>query len=355
MSKKTVANILSDLELRNEVPKNWRETIATEATRLSLAGPWHTRLLIGFGAWLSSFLFIGFLSALGMTVGGFGIYGVVLLGASLAVSKFKRGTFWDQAVLAFSLSGQAFVITSITNDIHSNDVFKIMSIFVVVFNLIWPFLLRTRTQAFISMLFFAGGVVEIFYAFDIRFLVPVAPAALFFAAAYTVTAEPKYFGNPLAEILPAMASGLLFGGFGAVSISSYYIFEAFAAKGNEIYPHPWLTSILVILSIYYFCVRSDDVLFRTRGAFAYAALFLIGVASFKAPGILFALGVAVVGAIYLESSWLWLGLLFGAVFTTLFLYGTDLSLLTKSYFLLGLGALLFGIRKMLPVKKAASL
>ncbi len=93
MSSKTIENILSDLEQRGDILKNWRQVIASETHRMSLAGPWHTQLLIGFGAWLSSLLFIGFLSVLGMTVGGFGIYGILLLGASLALSKLKEGTF----------------------------------------------------------------------------------------------------------------------------------------------------------------------------------------------------------------------------------------------------------------------
>ncbi|NUM58068.1 MAG: DUF4401 domain-containing protein [Bdellovibrionaceae bacterium] len=353
MSKKTIGFILAELEQSGDIQKNWREVISTETDHLNLTGPWHTSLLIGFGAWLSSLLFIGFLSALGMTVGGFGIYGIILLGTSFVLSRLKQGTFWDQTILVFSLSGQGFVLTLIAKDSHSTDIFKILGIFIVVFNLIWPFLLRTRTQAFISMIFFAMGLMQILYAFELKFLISIVSPLLFFAATFIISNESKLFKNSIAKILPSIASGLLFSGFGIISLSAYYIFESFAAKGSEIYPYPWLTSILVLVSIFFFFSRSKDILFKTQPAFTFGALLLIGATSLKAPGILFAIGVTVVGVVYMETLWIWLGLFFGALFTVLFLYGSDMSLITKSYVLMGLGVSLLVIRKVFNSKKMA--
>ncbi len=345
MNNKTVGMVLNELEQRGELLQDWRAIISAEADRIKQAGPWHTRLLIGFGAWLSSLLFIGFCATLGLNVGGMGIYAVVLLGASVAISKLKYGTFWDQAGLAASLSGQGFAIFAIMNS-NSND--KSVGLYVVIFNLVWPFLVRTKTQAFLSMIFLTMGILHICYVSDGASLIPVVPAALLFAAISIVAIEPKVFKDARTEMLPSMAHGLLFGGFGVVSISNYFLLDTGTTIASKIYPNPWLTSALVMMLILYFTIISRDVLFKTRGLFAYAALIVIGIASFKAPGILFALGVAIAGVIFLEIAWLWLGLLFASVFTILFLYGGELSLLSKSYVLLGLGALLFAIRKTLP-------
>ncbi len=203
------------------------------------------------------------------------------------------------------------------------------------------------------MNFLAAGAMVAVYSFEVRFLTPVLPALLFFAAAFIVVNEPKFFRTTTVKIFPAMATGLLFGGFGTVSVSAFYMVESFAAKGHEIYPSPWLTSILLLLALFFFCRQSDDILFRTRAAFAYVGLLSIGMVSLMAPGIVFALAVAVVGAIFFEVLWLWLGLLFGAVFTVLYVYGGTLSLLNKSYVLIGLGVTLLVVRKLLTYKKMA--
>ena len=95
--------------------------------------PWYLRFLIGAGAWLASFFFIGFfLSLFGFHEDartGFGIIGLVLLAGAMVIVRLNPNLFLGQCCLAACLAGQGMIYFGFLPDsAHALDYAVVLSI-----------------------------------------------------------------------------------------------------------------------------------------------------------------------------------------------------------------------------------
>ena len=82
--------------------------------------PWYLRGIVGFGAWISSGFFLGFIFALtgweDKNQATIGRIGAVLLVVAVAIGRQKWGVFAEQCALAVSLASQVMIYIGFVNE-----------------------------------------------------------------------------------------------------------------------------------------------------------------------------------------------------------------------------------------------
>jgi uncharacterized membrane-anchored protein len=158
MNSRTLWNTLTDHQLASGDAPEMNET--TEHS------PWYVRVLQGFAGWLAALFLLGFL---GFGVAGFFDNGPVVLfmglllnGCALIYYRNNQGNdFFDQLVLAFSLTGQFLVAFGLyeTFDFKSREWMVLVAAYQVVLLLIMPHYLHR----FLSTWF---AVIALFWGFE---------------------------------------------------------------------------------------------------------------------------------------------------------------------------------------------
>lgn len=301
--------------------------------------PWYVKLLVGISAWLAA-LFLGFFFSLTGLVDSstsMVVVGLILCAVSAGVKHLVGNSiFWSQLAFAFSLAGQGLSIAGIA-DWTDNT---------------------TQTALLAALL---EGVLFVFYPDLLHRLISV----LAVIAAAVVVLYDQHLGNGIHALTMLTALGAValwqaevhilgqrWGNFHAPLIYGLPI-ALFAICGLAqvgLFPSTywWISAVGLALVLLYlgYQILSDLAIppQSAVGLWFVASLVLVMIPAWQTPGIVAALIVLLVA--YWRGNTLLLGLamLFLLLFLGAYYYNLDITLLNKSYILMGTGVVLLALR-----------
>lgn len=336
------------------------EALASPAT----ATPWYLRILAGFGGWLAALFLTGFflvtlfLSESGMpSLSDLLPFGILLLGGAILLRREQRGTFSNQLALAASLTGQVLVVLGVQpiGVEGSALLVLLMQVLLIVFYVDQTHrVLSTLIAVFaIQMLFLASiwwwpenlvlasdGALVLLPVFALPGVLGIVSTRLWLRESACASPGP-------ARLLRPIAYGLVIGLFGLL-LPSAYPFHYGWPGGMFFWGPMWPSAILLGAGLLYLV----HTLLKERGlppfgAFAlsaYGAVLLLLLPALRAPGLIAALTVLLLGFRRGNRLLMGIALVFLAVFLSAYYYSLSLSLLLKSVALVGSGAVLLGLR-----------
>ncbi len=330
---KTIDEILLSFFDRDEVEK----IIASELAADDAASAWYVKALIGLSGWFAS---ISFLASAGiffdrnMETAGM-LIGLFLVVASAALNNLLSGRiFVQQFALSLGLAGLAIATYFFGDIVHSTAktcVFSLaLNIAVIAAYRYAPMRFMAIQAAVISILVL---MYDVRWAGGPSFLIMLLAMIVFVMWIY----EPDFAAAPWAPVSRALSYGLTFSLLALPALSTHN----FLPKGM----HTWYPATAGV-AIVFVAAQMKMLSSFGRGiaspAFIAGALLTAGFAaiSWNSPGLIVALYVTALG--FFRGNRIvtaMAGLCLGG-YIIMFYYNLSLTLLVKSYILMGSGALL---------------
>lgn len=303
--------------------------------------PWYIRGLIGIGGWVAALFFILFLGVLGIIdegsqaiVVGF-IFCLVAIGLKWLT---RRSVFAGQLALAVSLAGQALFIGGLTSEIDNISITLLITIlFEGVLLIFYP----DKLHRFLSTLVICGAIFWLFIDLEIQevshlvlILLAVGTVLLWLYEARLIVTPLRQFYRPVGYALPVAMFGFLLLSFSEEMEIKWW----------------WLSAgglLLVLFYLEYLILRQQGLGLQTKIVpWLLAGTLILIIPAFQTPGILAALIGLLLGFQGGREARLLLGLsiAFLAVFLIGYYYNLNLTLLTKSFVLMGTGLIFLGLR-----------
>jgi hypothetical protein len=311
--------------------------------QMDFAQPWYVRTMVGFGAWLASLMLISFIVGLSVAFnGGYFVIGGVMVLAGCYARRKTDSDFMVQASLAAGLSGQALIAYGLSemlgHDVESRE-FLLATFFTSGF-MFWIF--PDRTLRVLEALFMTTAAVILIYVWELKALIPLLGPLLAAAMVYLQQTEARWVVRNRGEQARAAMTGLMLGAFGCVLLSAVYLLPELG-DDLEIYPRPWLSTLLLGGLLLDLGRRLWPQVFGENSAAAmagYALMLAVIAAAWVNPGLILALIVIILGANSSSRALTGAGIGFLAVFTAMYFYGIEVSLLTKSITLVTTGIII---------------
>lgn len=310
------------------------------------SSPWYVKALAGIGAWFAAF-FLGLFLAMADLIDSWEsmiVWGALLAMIAVGIKRWSRQSiFWGQLAFAFSLAGQVILIAGLLGRVES---ITLNALFAAGIAALMFLLYPDTMHRLLTLLLFVVAwlvIIEERTQPDLIHLMAIAlgvgTVAVWQGELRLIASRWHPFRAPLAYGLPLALFGLcilpLIDFFG---IGQWW----------------WSASGLALLLLYVAYQILRDLGWSPRspvGLWAVAAVALLLVPAYGTPGILAAVIMLLLG--YWRGSSLLLGMatLFLLFFLSAYYYNLDITLLNKSYILLGTGgvllALRFGLRRVL--------
>lgn len=343
MNQPTIGVVLSDLE-REGLFERDDQTNATEALQQAgTTSPWYVRLMVGFGAWWAALFFMGFFSLLTHSKAAALISGVLLLAGAVLLRRMEKGDFLNQLALAASLSGQLLVVFGADVKTATSAALLVLAMQGVLIAFY-----ADQTHRLLSTLAAVAAIEVLLFDWKWTYGSALLAGLLGIVSIRLWLKEAAFVGAGMERLIRPIAYGLVIAMFGLLLPS---IFPPFLDAHNPLTLHMkylWLSTALLGAGLLYLV----HVLLTERGlpafgAFAlasYAAVVLLLVPAQRAPGLIGALIVLLLGFRRDNRLLLGMALLFLAVFLSAYYYNLSISLLLKSGALVGSGAVLLGLR-----------
>ena len=307
--------------------------VSTYLQRIEVVQPWYIRTMVGFGAWLSSLLLIGFVSSMGLAVeGGFSLFGLLFLGGAIYLRKNAANDFAVQSALAAGLAGQALIVIGIMEIIDWDEP-KVGFGLVTAINLVLFVVFPDRIYRVLSVLLAVGSLIVLVYLQEWNALVPFF-GPLLAAGLIAVTLNgAKLLSGTNAVYLRPLQSGLMLSAFGCLMASTVYVLPELGGT-FQFYPRPWLSTILLgLMFLYVISIAWQDIFADAPPITRYlvfAVVVIVTAGSWLAPGLVLSLIVVVLGAHTSHRTLVGAGIAFLAVFLAAYFYGIQLTMLQKS-------------------------
>lgn len=313
-------------------------TLANALSEVEEDTPWYIRLLVGLSAWIAALFLLFFLGEL-MRDGQISslITGLMLCGVAITLRKrASASVFLGQLALVISLTGQIFFMMGVSN---LSDSTVVVVLAMIVLEVLLIGLYRDLLHRFLSTLLIIGALVLLLWEFELQEGIHGLITLLAAGTLWLSMREVLWITKKLDQFSRPIAFGLLFGLFGLLLLSLF---------GNPQIKYWWLSALglwLVLLGQEYLILSSYEIAPSSRlAAGLFGGTLLLLIPSFQTPGILAALMVLLLG--FQRGSRLLMGLatIFLTVFIMNFYYELELTLLVKSFVLMGTGLLIFGLR-----------
>jgi uncharacterized membrane protein len=325
---------------------------------------WFSRVVTGFGAWLSSWLMIGFFvaSTFWLSTESYSIIGFVfMVGATLLqhkqASKKQQSSFIDQFALSTALAGQGLIITGIIQNFSGND-FVAGLCMVVFINSIMVFLYPDKTHRFLSMCFITVALTGLIYKYEQQQLLALLTAFYTLLGCVCAVAQDQVSQAKWYRLFTPVCAGLFASALGLCVLSAIYVLPEIVDDFN-FYPNPWVATVsaTVLLSGYLWRIlhlsasvtssvehahfaSHDEQLTLMGKSVLLVIISLLGLLTLSAPGIVLSALVITIGYFHNSKGYLALGLVGYLLFFSFYLYGIGISMLAKSITLTSAGVLL---------------
>lgn len=300
--------------------------------------PWYIRALIAAGAWIAALLFILFLvatTALRSEAATLGT-GAALLAGALGLRHAARGLFLHQLAFALSLAGQVLLTGGLGRMLDWDAaVWGAALALEVLLIVAYP----DPLHRFVSTLLAVTAGAVLLHALEALPFVHVLVLGAAAGATGLWERETALVQSRAASLVRPVAYGLAGGLLGLLTLP---------ATGDGAFAGlPWWPSTLglaVVLGVLlYRLLHETAASLATRARLLTAVALLVPLTS-DAPGLPAALLVLVLGFRHGRRLLMGLALAFLALFLTLFYYNLNLTLLAKSFLLMGTGLALLAVR-----------
>jgi len=311
--------------------------------------PWYVRVMLGIAGWLAAAFLLGFVGV------GFAFVmksqtasvavGFMLIAAAYAVFRMApRNDFSAMFGLAVSFAGQALVAFGIMGllERHLTDAapYTLLALIEAALAVVMPNFIHRVVSAY-------GAALAFVYACEVSGFHALA-AGILAASVALVWLQEARFGKFVAAALP-IGYGLTLGLIQVEGMASWrHSLALLLHEKSLLGASPWIGEALVAIAL----LASAWVLMRRaewkpgepRTLLGLAAAALIGLASFKAPGIGAGLMIVLVGFANGNRVLAGLGIASLLFYISSYYYLLDTTLLAKSGVLLATGAVLLGVR-----------
>ena len=305
--------------------------------------PWFVRALAAVSAWIASLMFLTFVfgSRIVSSPGGRIILGAMLVAGALYLRRSQtKASFLVQLALALSLAGQVLFISGMGDNLRNTG--AALSAIVVSITLIA--LYPDKTHRFLSTLIAVGAAVTLVYTNHIAYGLQVLVVGLAGASGYVWHEEYRLAAKGFDPVIRPVCYGLITGMF-LLLVPSVVPPEFRIQYGLA---QPWLPATVVLtgflMYLEYRLLVFHDALKDKRAIFLFLGTVGLALASLKAPGIIAALYMLAIGFHRANRLIMGISIAFLVVFLSAFYYNLDITLLNKSYILLGTGTILILLR-----------
>lgn len=325
---------------------------------------WFSRVVTGFGAWLSSWLMIGFFvaSTLWLSEEGYGIIGLILMvGATLLqykqTRKQKYNSFVDQFALSTALAGQGLIITGIMQNFSGNDFVAALSM-VVFLNSVMVILYPDKTHRFLSICFISMALTGLIYKYEEQQLLALLTATCALLGCVCAAVQEKISLAKWHSWLSPVCAGLLASALGLCLLSGVYVLPEIVGD-FDFYPNAWVATVSATAFWLVYAWRSlmlpavdassidktsitnqNGQLTPLGKSVILMLICLLGLLTLSAPGIVLSALIITIGYFLGSKGYLALGLVGYILFFSFYLYGIGISMLAKSIVLTSTGAVL---------------
>ena len=339
--KMTVTDVIRQLaaeDLLDETGKVRADAFVESRTFLQ---PWYIRTMVGFGAWLASLLLIGFVAGFTIALeGGYAIVGLAFIVAALFVRRSNDNDFLVQGTLAVSLAGQALLAWGIVDALGGH--FEVFLMLAIALNTVLFVVFPDRVHRVLMVLFAATSVTVLLYKWELNAAVPVLGPMLTAPVIFLHDRQSVLIANGSGQYVRPLMNGLMLSAFGVLLLSTVYILPELGTVDPQIYPRPWISTVLFGAMLLYLGTKigaslTDSISGSSRQAIGLLMVIVIG-ASWFAPGLVLALIIVMLGAASGHKSFIGAGIAFFAVFLATYFYGIEVTLRTKSMTLVATGA-----------------
>jgi len=307
--------------------------------------PWFIRVLIGGGAWLSSLflmIFVGMALSFAEKEGAV-ILGLLLTGGAIFLRRSNPNLFLTQTALAIGMAGQGlffFGLDSLTRDIPMALVLFVFEAFILV---VYPDLIQrflSTCAASLALLYVLHHGLSV-VAMDVGLVGLAALAHLLFLHQGTLQAgrwgplvTPAAFG-----LVTTLLTLLLVGAWQAELFGDEAVLRILVTMG---------LAAVTLYSAWRVLEELNTEPGGPAGVTLFAALSLTALLTFRAPGVIAAVGILLLGFHRRSVVLLGMAVVFILAFGVNYYYSLELTLLAKSLALLGGGLMMLGLRLFIP-------
>lgn len=358
MSEPNVLKLLQQLETEGLLTDSSLIGAETALSGHVAPSPWYLRFMVGFGAWLSAFFFIGFFTQIIRSQAAALVLGPLLIVIAIIISRRQHpGDFLNQLALAACLTGQLLVLFG--SDIHNNISGNAMLILLMQLLLIPIY--ANRTYRLISTLLATGAVELLLFDWKLPYGTAVFAGLLGIVSIPLWLKETIFTWQGQDRLVRPVAYGLVVAMFVLLLPS---VFSPLLEQHNPLTIQAgnlWLSSLFLGGGLLYLVM----LLLREHGQTSTsvpaivcsASVLLLMWPALNAPGLIGALIVLLLGFRRGNRLLLGMALVFLAVFLSAYYYNLSISLLLKSAALTGSGLILLLLRwallKQLPQEEAS--
>lgn len=303
------------------------------------SSPWYIKALVGVAAWIAAFFLAAFLGVAGLidSTESMMVLGAVLVVIAVVLRRLTRHSiFWGQLAFAVVLAGQGLLIAGVGS--REFDI-TMTALFVVLLEVVIFALYPDALHRMLSVMAITGAITVILYEQDLRALIH---GLIFLLAVGTVAVWQQEFRLLASRWFPVRAPL----GYGlALSLFALCLLTLVDYYGVTLW---WQSAAGLALVLLYLAYRLlgelDRPLVSPVGLWALVAVALLLVPAYQTPGILAAMIVLLLG--FWRNNVLLMGLatLFLLFFLSAYYYNLDITLLNKSYILMGTGVVLLALR-----------
>ena len=309
------------------------------------SSPWYVKGLVGIAAWIAA-LFLGtFLGAAGLIDSSMSmlIFGAILTVAAIVLRRLTpRSIFWGQLSFAIVLAGQGLLIGGFAWQ-NENWFFASATptaLFVIALEAVIFLLYPDALHRMLSILAITGAALFVLYEQELlawvhglTFLLAVGTLVIWQQELRLLASRWHPFRAPLGYGLALSLFTVCL-----ISVGDFFFWTE----------QWWISAAVLAAALLYLAFtllrELDRPLVSPVGLWAVGAVALLLIPAYQTPGILAAVIVLLLG--YWRNNVLLMGLAtaFLLFFLSAYYYYLDITLLNKSYILMGTGAVLLVLR-----------
>jgi len=303
------------------------------------SSPWYIKALVGIAAWIAAFFLGAFLGVAGLidSTESMLIFGSVLIVIAVVLKRLTRySIFWGQLAFAVVLAGQGLLIAGV--GLRDFDVTTI-ALFVVLLEVVIFALYPDALHRMLSVLAITAAIAVLLYE---QAMPELIHGLIFLLAVGAVAVWQQEFRLLTSRWFPVRAPL----GYGlALSLFGLCLLTLVMEYGATLW---WLSAAGLALVLLYLAYRLlyelERPLLSPVGLWALVAVALLLIPAYQTPGILAAVIVLLLG--FWRNNVLLMGLatLFLLFFLSAYYYNLEITLLNKSYILMGTGVVLLALR-----------
>lgn len=338
--KSTVRGVVENLDALNaDEVSRIEDYLANLAETKSQ--PWFIRGCAGISAWFASLFIIGFLAFAEVITNDMGAIGVglMLCGTGVAISRSRRDSdFATQGALAICLAGQLLFVFGLS-ELRYGEPLTLTVLLIIALETLLIWFYESSLLRFISTLVIISSVSALIYDLDVTNIMPFLVIILLAGSIYLWENELFLATSNYSNIYRPVGTGLSIGALALVSLPVVQILNISL----------WWVSTVGLLVILLWVIRTiaiaNNLELRSSGiGAAFGGGILLAVPGIQIPGLVASMAVLIHSFHRGNKFLLGVALAFMTYFVTLFYYDLEITLLQKSFALLGGGIAFWVIR-----------